>query len=220
MAPVALSPNTVKSVAPLLALVFQLLVLASCGGKEAAITSGLPSSALLSELTVEEATAGCSRLNAQVGARFNESALAREQCTLYALELTTAESRCIAMRDTCVTSRAESHPAAASTFFEPTQDLGCSDTSQWSGCTATVRALETCLQDVLETYENALDTYTCQVAPTYRSSCLPPIDPYVAIDEVDPRTGQPHQCELLPLPASCRALEDGCSGLPLFALSR
>lgn len=204
---------------PLHLLLLHLLLLPSCGGKEAGITTGLAGDALLGDLTAEQAAAGCARLDAQVGVRFDQATLALEQCTLFALELTSEEPPCTSLRDTCVMSRAENQPGAFASFFEPTRDVGCGDPGQqWQGCTATVRALERCLRDVLSTYADALDEYTCRDAPTYRRACLPPLNPYVAILEIDPRTNRPPECELLPVPDSCRALEQGCPGLPLFAL--
>jgi hypothetical protein len=203
---------------PLSALALHVLALASCGGKEAGITTGLPRDALLGELTAEQAASGCGRLLAQVNVRFDPSQLAQEQCTLFALERTMEQRLCAGMRDTCLMRRAESDPEAAATFFEPTAQLGCGDPSaRWRACTATVGALELCLREVVETYDDALDRYTCVDAPTYRHACLPPLNPYVAMDEIDPRTGLPPMCELLPVPDACRALEELCPGVAPFA---
>lgn len=217
MATGILSTRRLSQPPSLWALACQVLALAGCGGREGGSTTGLPSSALLGELTAEQASAGCGQLAALVERRFHRRALAYEDCTLSALKVATEVPYCTALRDMCVMARAQD-PGAGSTLFEPALDVGCGEPStSWSGCSATVEELESCLHDVLDGLAEAIETYTCEDAPTYRRACLPPINPYVAVDEVDPRTNMPPQCELLPVPDSCRALHGECSSLAQFA---
>jgi hypothetical protein len=212
-----LSTRSVKAVQPLGALVLQILFLGSCSGKaeDPNPSTGLPADALLGDLTLEQATVGCERLR-MAEARQLDGASTREQCTVLALYVAREEASCAAQRDSCVQTPVENPPRAGSRLLEPSRRLGCDDpVARWRGCAGTVAALETCMDDLLDGLADAVDDFSCRDAPTYRIRCLPPVDPNHAIDTIDPRTGMPPQCELVPVSEACWALQDQCSGLPL-----
>jgi hypothetical protein len=207
-----LSTRSVKAVQIMGA---QILVLGSCSNEADNPSTGLPADALLGDLTLEQATLGCERLK-MAEAHLLEGASTREQCTVLALYVTSEEASCAAQRDSCVQTPVENPPRVGSRLLEPTRRLGCDDPgARWRGCAATVAALETCMDDLLDGLADAVDDFTCRDAPMYRTSCLPPVDPYRAIDVIDPRTNMPPLCELVPVSDACWALQDQCSSLPL-----
>jgi hypothetical protein len=214
------------------------LALSDCGGQsegDAADearpgkTTGIAGNQLLGDVAEEDAARGCDGMKSALAARFNPTTSKPELCTLLALRFSSTEARCTRYRSACL--QGELEPAAyaqALADFDPAPDLGCHDGNvDWDACTATVAELEKCLDGALGAFDAALQTYTCEEPSDPSSNCSLEIDPFVAIDGIDPLTGQPYPGSCPPpesgprltlparpaLPASCQALQSRCPNL-------
>jgi hypothetical protein len=212
-------------------LICSLLALAGCGDSKGEssgeVSSEISTSKALMEVSTEEATSGCEHLKGAVEARFDRASARSGLCTLFAVALSSSESACTTLRDSCLKGDpGDGASAAGSPLADPAQDFQCGG---WQGCTATVGELETCLGDVLDAFDAVLNAYTCQDASTLQvnsGACPPPRNADGSI-AIDPGTGQPYvndsaDCSASPpdltppTPTSCQVLLTQCPTLKLF----
>jgi hypothetical protein len=180
-------------------LTFTLLALAGCGGSDDSgeVTTGLPASQALSDVTVEDATRGCEHMKGAIETRFNPTTMKPKVCTMVAVQLSTTESACTSLRDQCLqqdSSASGGDPSDEASFAD---QLDCSGTSvnQWDGCAATVGEMETCLNDMLDAVDVMLNTYTCKDAGKVEGD----------LEFSEPAT-----------PSSCQSLQTKCPNLDMF----
>jgi hypothetical protein len=150
-------------------------VAAGCGGDGDGgggdVSTGIAPNKLLSDITDDEAESACERLKAGYDRVFDENKVIRAFCTIGAATSAANPSECASLRDECI----ESASQAGSETTDALEGIGeftCedSDTSELNQCTGTVAQLETCFNDILDTFEALLNQFSCDDAPIDEAS--------------------------------------------------
>jgi hypothetical protein len=135
-----------------------------CGGggeSTGDVTTGIAPSKLLSDVTAEEATSACERMNSGIEARLAHDELARASCTQFAVIFAETPEACEAQRDECI-----QQANSGSSEEEYSAEFDCAEVSDLSTCEGTVGQLETCVNDILDITEAAFDAFDCADAAT------------------------------------------------------
>lgn len=153
------------AVAVLATSVIGMSIAAGCGGDSGGgdVSTGLPPTRLLSEVTEEDAEAACERLQAGFEQRFNRTTVVQAACTLGAASFASTPDSCNDVRDACIdeANAPGSETMMGIEFTEVDFDCG-SGMSDLEECgDATVAELETCFNDTLDQLTALLNRFTC-----------------------------------------------------------
>jgi len=146
-----------------IALTAGLVLTAGCGGDSSGspADTGLPPEKLLSEVTAEEATQACEKVQGNFERRYNENTLIQAVCTIGAASSSTTASSCSNLRDACIEEAMQPDSELSMTLDLDAIDFGC-DMAGFEQCgDATVGELETCLDDTLDTLDALLNRFDC-----------------------------------------------------------
>lgn len=174
---------------------------AGCGDDEDGggdVTTGIAPSTQLADVTTEQLASACPRLKAGFDRVFQADKLIRSICTLAGAAAADTRADCIMIRDQCI----EEASMAGSDTLEGLSEVEftCEDDteSDINQCTGTVGQLETCFNDMLDTFDDLLNQYTCDDAASVEQDDLEGFGDMVGVS-----------------PASCEAV--GCPGGSPFA---
>ena len=160
------------------------------------VTTGLPPTKLLSDVTEAEAQSACTRLQTGFNRVFDRSKLIRSICTLSGAVVADTTAECVTFRDDCI-EQGNMSGSAAMQEIEQLQ-FDCDGDLQLAECTGTVGQFETCVNDTFDRLETFLNQFTCEDAANVEQEDLETFGDMV---------GEP--------PASCEAV--GCPGDSPFA---
>jgi hypothetical protein len=140
---------------------------AGCGDDEDSggdVSTGIAPSTQLADVTAEQLASACPRLKAGFDRVFQADKLIRSVCTLSGVAAMETTAECITFRDDCIqqASMAGSEEMEGLGDIEFTCDDGADN--DLVECTGTVGQLETCFNDMLDTFESAFNQYTCDDA--------------------------------------------------------
>lgn len=140
---------------------------AGCGGDSSGspADTGLPPGKLLSDVTAEEATSACERVQGNFQRRYNENTIIEAVCTMAAAANSTTASSCSNFRDACIEEAMQADSEVMMALDLDAIDFGC-DTAGFEQCSAdaTVGELETCLDDTLDAFDALLHRFDCSDA--------------------------------------------------------
>lgn len=174
-----------------------LLTVAACGGSTkdgSKISTGLPPSMPLNEMSDEDALQSCESLATVFTQRFNEDTSLRLTCTALGLATTQSAATCNAQRNDCI-----AEPPAGLDTSVASVEVDCTDTStaEFASCSdeISVSDFELCLNDVSATLNNFINQFSCEAAGDQ--------DTIAAL--MDPDGPE--------LPPSCKEIEAACPGV-------
>ena len=134
---------------------------AGCGGGGSGgggdVTTGIAPSKLLSEVTEEEAAAGCERLQQGFERKVSIDLLVSAVCTLFSAAQSTDPAACAELRDACL-EQANDELGSSVEEIEPFECDALGD------CEGTVGDLETCFNDTLDAAVAVLRSLSCDDA--------------------------------------------------------
>lgn len=138
---------------------------AGCGGDSGGgeVSTGLPPTQLLSDVSVEEAEQACERLQAGFQQRFNRDTVIQGACTLGAAAFASTPESCNDTRDACI-QEANSQGSETMMGIEFTEvDFDCGgQMADLADCgDTTVGELETCFNDTLDQLIGLLNRFSC-----------------------------------------------------------
>jgi hypothetical protein len=171
---------------------------AGCGGDGDGggdVTTGIAPTKLLSDVTEDEATSACQRLEGGYNRVFQRDKVIRSICTLSAAALADTSADCVTYRDQCIEET--SMPGSETSEELDDIEFECADDA-FSECTGTVGELEACFNDTLDILDGLLNQFSCDDAASVQPEDLEGISDTL----VDP-------------PTSCESL--GCPGGLPFA---
>lgn len=141
---------------------------AGCGDDEDSggdVSTGIAPSKLLSDVTTEEATSACQRLKVGFDRVFEADKLIRAICTLTGAAVADTSADCVTFRDQCIE---EANMAGSDTMdaLDGVDEFTCEDSgdNELAECTGTVGQLETCFNDMLDSFESLLNQFSCDDA--------------------------------------------------------
>lgn len=166
------------AVAVLATSVIGMSIAAGCGGDSGGgdVSTGLPPTQLLSEVTEEDAEQACERLQAAFEQRFNRDTVVQATCTLGAASFASTPESCNDVRSACI-EEANAQGSETMMGIELTEvDLECGSGSGMVDLTdcgdATVAELETCFNDTLDQLTALLNRFTCADAASIEEDDL------------------------------------------------
>ena len=145
---------------------------AGCGGDSSGsgVSTGLPPTQLLSDVTPEEGEQACERMQAGFQQQFNETKIIGAVCTMVSAAQASTPSSCTSMRDACVE---EANQPGSDTMMElelDEIDFECGSAESMAnleGCgDTTVAELERCFNDTLANMNAMLNRFSCNDAGT------------------------------------------------------
>jgi hypothetical protein len=151
---------------------------AGCGGDSSGngVSTGLPPTQLLSDVTAEEGEQACERLEAGFQQQFNQTKIVSAVCTMASASQASTPASCTSMRDACLE---EANQPGSETMMQlelEEIDFACGSAESMAnleGCgDTTVAQLETCFNDTLAQMNAMLNRFTCQDAGTVDSTDL------------------------------------------------
>lgn len=165
------------AVAVLVTSAIGVSIAAGCGGDSGGsdVSTGLPPTQLLSEVTEEDAQAACERLQAGFEQRFNRGIVVQAACTLAAASFASTPDSCNDVRAACID---EANAPGSETmmdieFTEVDLDCGSGGMVDLAECgDATVAELETCFNDTLDQLTALLNRFTCADAASIEEDAL------------------------------------------------
>jgi hypothetical protein len=154
------------AVAALATSVIGVSIVVGCGGDSGGgnVSTGLPPTRLLSDVTEEDAELACERLQAGFQQRFNRDTVVQASCTLAAASFASTPTSCNDVRDACIeeANSAGSETMMGIEFTEVDFDCGSGGTADLTDCgDATVAELETCFNDTLDQLTALLNRFSC-----------------------------------------------------------
>jgi hypothetical protein len=155
------------AVAVLATSVIGMSIAAGCGGDSGGggdVSTGLPPTRLLSDVTEEDAEQACERLQAGFEQRFNRDTVVQATCTLGAASFASTPTSCNDFRDSCIeeANSQGSETMMGIEFTEVDFDCGSGGMADLADCgDATVAELETCFNDTLDQLTALLNRFTC-----------------------------------------------------------
>jgi hypothetical protein len=141
---------------------------AGCGDDEDGggdVTTGIAPSTQLADVTTEQLASACPRLKAGFDRVFQADKLIRALCTMGGAAAADTSADCVTFRDQCI-DQANMPGSDTMESLDGIDEFTCegSDDGELAECTGTVGQLETCFNDMLDTFEAALNQFTCDDA--------------------------------------------------------
>lgn len=148
---------------------------AGCGGNSSGspADTGLPPAKLLRDVTAEEATQACEKVQSSIERRYNQDTIIEAFCTMGAALNATTASSCGNLRDACIEEASQPGSVAMMELDIGTIDLNC-EMQGFEQCSAdaTVGELETCLDDTFDALDALLNRFDCSDAGTVTEADL------------------------------------------------
>lgn len=134
------------------------------GGGSGEVDTGLPEDTPLEAVSAQQYANACESLREDVRTRLGPDIATRGACEVYGAGLTDDTAACESAADTCVTEA----NAGEQMFFSRDQldftNFECGDVGELEGCSVTVGAFETCLEDQMTAFETLMAENNCSNA--------------------------------------------------------
>jgi hypothetical protein len=145
-----------------------------CGGDSGGnpADTGLPPTKLLSDVTPDEATRACERVQSSMQRYFNEDTMIDAICTMGAAANSESASACSSFREGCIEEMSQPGSELMMAFDFDSISLDC-EMPQLAQCgDATVGDLETCMGDTFDLLDALLHRFDCSDAGTITEADL------------------------------------------------
>lgn len=142
---------------------------AGCGGDSAGqVSTGLPPTQLLSDLSAEEAQQACERLKAGFQQRFNRNTVVGAACTLAAAAAESTPQACNETRELCVeeANMTDGESMEELDIGELDWECGTAEVDSTDCGDSTVAELEACFNDTLSQLSSLINRFSCADAAT------------------------------------------------------
>ena len=133
------------------------------GAQGSNVSTGLPETKSLGDLTAEEAVQGCETLFSQAAEVFNQETVLNFYCTTLSLQFAQDAAGCNSSVEECLMQPDTADSAAALGLDFSNSDCETS-AEDLADCTATVGELEQCFNDMLAPLADAIAVFSCDLA--------------------------------------------------------